>query len=139
MIIKATAEKISEIIERHYSISIWWLTMAFKANKEEVAKAMTKAARRIEDTGDTRAGKLALKMRRMADDVREFSLDDYKEKMIDNVDSARVELDRNVDNVKEGIRDRPLECVAIAAGTGIVLGAAIALMGRRTARKMSRM
>jgi ElaB/YqjD/DUF883 family membrane-anchored ribosome-binding protein len=139
MIINATAEKISEIIERHYCISIWWFTMAFKANKEEVAKAMNKAARRIEDTGDTRAGKLALKMRRMADEVREFSLDDYKEKVIDNVDNVKVELDKNVDTVKEGIRDRPLESVAIAAGTGIILGAAIALMGRRTARKMSRM
>lgn len=99
---------------------------------------MEKSALHVEAGGSRAAGKLAGTMRHMAENIRDFSLDKYKEQMMDTVDNARVEVDRNVDNVKTGIRDHPLESVAIAAGAGLLVGAALALLGRHAAKKATR-
>lgn len=66
------------------------------------------------------------------------AMEKYKEQVMDTMDNVRVEVDKNVENVKTGIRDHPLESVAIAAGAGILVGAAIALMGRRAAKRVTR-
>ena len=107
----------------------------YRARKDDLARAMDVSAQRIEESGARTAGKVAGSMRDMADNIRSFSLDKYKEQMMDAVDDARTEVDKNVENVKTNIRDHPLESVAIAAGTGIILGAFVALMSRRSARK----
>lgn len=66
------------------------------------------------------------------------AMEKYKEQVMDTMDNVRIEVDKNVENVKTGIRDHPLESVAIAAGAGILVGAAIALMGRRAAKRVTR-
>jgi ElaB/YqjD/DUF883 family membrane-anchored ribosome-binding protein len=110
----------------------------YGASKEQAAKAMEKSARRVEETGTQAASKAAGAMRKMAEDIRGFSLDKYKEQVMDTMDDVKVKVDKNVDNVKAGIRDRPFESVAIAAGAGILVGAALALAGRRAAKRMAR-
>ncbi len=105
-----------------------------KANKDELASSMEESARRVEDTGARTAGMVAGSMRNLADDIRSFNINEYRDKMMNKVDSARTEVDKSVDNVKMNIRDHPFESVALAAGAGILVGAMIALMGRRTVR-----
>ena len=106
-----------------------------RVNKDELASSMEQSARRIEDKGAKTAGKVAGSMKDMADNIRSFNVNEYRDKMMDTVDDVRSEVDKNVDNVKTGIRDHPFESVAIAAGAGILFGAILALMGRRTARE----
>jgi ElaB/YqjD/DUF883 family membrane-anchored ribosome-binding protein len=106
----------------------------YSAKKDELAGTMEKSAARIEDTGARTAGKVAGSMRDLADNIRSFNINEYRDKMMDSVDTARTEVDKNVDNVKMNIRDHPFESVALAAGAGILLGAMIALMGRRSVR-----
>jgi ElaB/YqjD/DUF883 family membrane-anchored ribosome-binding protein len=117
----------------------WWFTMVeYKASKEKAAKAMEKSAESFEETGTKAAHKAAGAMRKMASDIRGFSLDKYKEQVMDSVDDVSDEVDKNVDNVKAGIREHPFESVAIAAGAGILFGAVIALTGRHAAKRMHR-
>lgn len=113
----------------------WWFTMVdYKAKKDELASSMEESARRVEDTGARTAGKVAGSMRNMADSIRSFNVNEYRDRMMNTVDDVRSEVDKNVDNVKTGIRDHPLESVAIAAGAGLIVGAMVALMGRRAVR-----
>ncbi|HTY89559.1 MAG TPA: hypothetical protein VMC84_00115 [Methanocella sp.] len=107
----------------------------YKAKKEELASSMEQSAKRVEDTGARTAGKVAGSIRSMADSIRGFNANEYRDRMMDTVDDVRSEVDKNVDNVKTGIRDHPFESVAIAAGAGILFGAMVALMGRRTIRE----
>jgi len=109
------------------------------AKRDELARAMDVSARRIEETSIVTAGKVAGNMRNIADNIRNFSVDKYKERMMDTADDIKVEVDKNIDNVKSNIRDHPLESVAIAAGTGLLIGAAITLMGRRAVKRQTRM
>ncbi len=118
----------------------WWFTMVeYRASKEEAAKAMEKSAQRVEETGTRAASKVAGTMKSMAENIRSFNVNEYRDKMMDKVENVRAEVDKNVDNVKTGIRDHPFESVAIAAGAGIIVGAAIALAGRRAAKRATRM
>jgi ElaB/YqjD/DUF883 family membrane-anchored ribosome-binding protein len=75
----------------------------------------------------------------MMEDIRKISLDRYKEQMIESVESAKREMEKGVENVKSGIRERPFESVAIAAGAGLLLGAAVAFIGGRVIKKPSKM
>jgi ElaB/YqjD/DUF883 family membrane-anchored ribosome-binding protein len=111
----------------------------YRARKEEAAKVMEKSAQRVEETGTKAASKAAGVMRRMAENIRSFNVNEYRDKMMDKVENVRAEVDKNVDNVKTGIRDHPFESVAIAAGAGILVGAFIALAGRRAAKRATRM
>ncbi len=106
----------------------------YRPSKEEMASKMEQGARRIEETGAVTAGKVAGSMRSMADEIRSFNINEYRDRMMNAVDSARTEVDKNVDNVKMNIRDHPFESVALAAGAGLLFGAMIALMGRRAVR-----
>ncbi len=106
----------------------------YNVKKDELAGKMEQSAARLEDTGARTAGKVAGSMRNLADDIRSFNINEYRDKMMNKVDSARTEVDKSVDNVKMNIRDHPFESVALAAGTGILIGAMIALMGRRAVR-----
>jgi len=106
----------------------------YSAKKDELASRMERSAARLEDTGARTAGKVAGSMRSLADNIRSFNINEYRDKMMDSVDSASCEVDKNVDNVKMNIRDHPFQSVALAAGTGILVGAMIALMGRRNVK-----
>lgn len=110
----------------------------YGAKKEEAAKVMERSARHVEETGTRAATKAAGAMRSMAENIRSFNVNEYRDKMMDKVEDVRAEVDKNVDNVKTGIRDHPFESVAIAAGAGLIIGAFIALAGRRAAKKMTR-
>ncbi len=111
----------------------------YRTGKEDVAKAMDKSAARLEETGATAAGKVAGSMRSMADNIRSFNVNEYRDKMMDSVDDVRAEVDKNVDNVKTGIRDHPFESVAIAMGAGLIMGAMMALASKRAVRRETRM
>jgi ElaB/YqjD/DUF883 family membrane-anchored ribosome-binding protein len=114
--------------------------MEYRADKDELAKAMEKTATRMEDTGARTAGKVAGTMRGMADEIRSFNINEYRDRAMRVVDDAKATVDRDVDNVKTGISEHPIESVAIAMGAGILMGAALAIMGRHAAAKrMSRM
>ncbi|BAI60548.1 hypothetical protein MCP_0476 [Methanocella paludicola SANAE] len=123
------------IFAPHMAVQAWWFAMVeYSAKKDELASSMEQSAARLEDTGARTAGKVAGSMRNLADDIRSFNINEYRDKMMSKVDTARTEVDKNVDNVKMNIRDHPFESVALAAGAGILLGAMIALMGRRSVR-----
>jgi ElaB/YqjD/DUF883 family membrane-anchored ribosome-binding protein len=111
----------------------------YRTGKEDVAKAMDRSAKRLEESGSEAAGKVAGSMRNMADNIRSFNVNEYRDKMMDSVDDVRAEVDRNVDNVKTGIRDHPFESVAIAVGAGMIMGAMMALASRRAIRRETRM
>ncbi len=96
----------------------------YEAKKEEAAKVMERSAGA---------------MRSMARHIRRFNVNEYRDRMMDKVDDVRADVDKNVDNVKTNIRDHPFESVAIAAGAGIMIGAFIALAGRRAAKRATRM
>ncbi len=100
-----------------------------KANKEELASSIERSARSVESMGARTAVNVAGTMRDMADSIRSFNASEYKDRMVNDVRSG---VDRNVDNVKTGIWDHPLESVVIAAGAGLIFGAVLALMGRRS-------
>ncbi len=108
------------------------------ANKDEIAKTMERSAQRVEDTGAKVTGKVADKMKTMADNIKNVDVNQYRDNFMDRVDDVRAEVDKNVDHVKTNIRDHPLESVAIAAGAGLMMGMALALMGRRAVRRSIR-
>lgn len=110
------------------------MIVEYRANKEELAEAVEKSARRVEDTGARTAGKVAGSMRSMADNIRSFNVNEYRDKMMEKVDDVHTMVDRDVDMVKTNIRDHPFESVALAAGAGLLFGLAIAVMGRRSMR-----
>lgn len=56
------------------------------------------------------------------------------------VDNARSEVDKDVKNLESGVKDHPFESIALAVGVGLLMGAFISYMTRRTVRKkMSKM
>ncbi len=95
----------------------------YEAKKEEAAKAIERSAGAIQD---------------MAEHIRSFNVNEYRDRVMDKVDDVRAEVDKDIDNVKANIRDHPFESVAIAAGAGIMVGALIALAGRRAAKRAAR-
>ncbi len=113
--------------------------MEYGARKEETAKAMERTAARVEETGSHAASRAAGAMKSMAESIRGFNVNEYRDRMMDKVDNVRAEVDKNVHNVKTGIRDHPLESIAIAAGAGMIAGAFIALAGRHAAKKTMKM
>ena len=104
-----------------------------------INKKVDIAAKRMEATGAETTEKAWDTMTKVADNIRNISLDKYKADMMDRVDDAKAHLDTRVDDVKANIQDHPFESVAIAAGAGILVGAFIALAGRRAAKKATRM
>jgi ElaB/YqjD/DUF883 family membrane-anchored ribosome-binding protein len=109
--------------------------MEYRADKDELAKAMEKTATRMEDTGARTAGKVAGTMRGMADEIRSFNINEYRDRAMRAVDDTKAMVDKDVDNVKTGISEHPLESVAIAMGAGILMGAALSIITRRAAMK----
>ncbi len=92
----------------------------------------------MEDTGAKVTGKVTDKMRNMAENIKSVDVNRYRDNVMDTVDNVRAEVDKNVDQVKTNIRDHPLESIAIAAGAGLMMGMALALMGRRAVRRSVR-
>lgn len=107
--------------------------------KKEAAKAIDTSAARVEEAGTRAAGRVAGTLRGMAENIRGFNVNEYRDRMMDKVDNVRTEVDKSVDNVKSGIRDHPFESVAIAAGAGIIVGAMIALAGRHAVKRATKM
>jgi len=105
------------------------------ASKGDVARTMEKSAKKVQEAGTQATNKLSDTMRTVADNIQNFDVNDVREHVMGRVDDVRSEVDRNVENVKSNIRDHPLESIAIAAGAGMFVGAMVALMGRRAARK----
>ena len=75
------------------------------------------------------------KIHDVADKVGSIDMDEYRSRVKEMVNNAKCEVDKNVKNVESGIKDHPFESVAIAAGVGLLMGAAISHMGRRALRK----
>ncbi len=75
------------------------------------------------------------KLHDVADKVGSINVDDYRNKMREMVDNCKCEVDKNVKNVESGIKDHPFESIALAAGVGLLMGAAISYMGRQAVRK----
>jgi len=111
----------------------------YMARKEEAAETMERSAERVEEAGTRAVTKATGAMRHMAENIRGFNVNEYRDKMMDSMDHVRADIDKNVDSVKTGIRDHPFESVAIAAGAGLIAGAFIALAGRHAAKKATRM
>lgn len=107
--------------------------MGTTTRKSNVASMMERSADKIEQKTTQASSKAANTMRKMAENVRNIDVETYKARMKERMDSARAEVDKNVKNVETGIKDHPFESVAIAAGAGLLLGATIALLGRRAA------
>lgn len=95
-------------------------------------------ARAAEETATKAVDKASGVVRQMTDSIRNLNINDYRDRVMDAMDNVRGEVDKNVDNVKSGISDRPLESVAIAMGAGLLMGAAITLMGRHAVKKSAR-
>jgi len=106
-------------------------------NKGDVAKTMEKSARKVQEAGTQATNKVSDTVRSMADNIHDFDIN-VRDQVLKKVDEAKCEVDKNVENVKTNIRDHPLESIAIAAGAGMFVGAMVALMGRRAARRSMR-
>jgi ElaB/YqjD/DUF883 family membrane-anchored ribosome-binding protein len=74
-------------------------------------------------------------LKSLSDSIRTVDVSGYRDQVLDAVDCAKAEVDKKVDHVRSNISDHPFESVAIAAGAGILAGAAIALLSRRAVRK----
>lgn len=105
---------------------------------KDVAGRMEKSADVLQERGTRAASKAAETMRRAADKISNIDVEEYRTRMMEMVDSAKCEVDKNVKNVETGIKDHPFESVAIAAGVGLMAGAVIAMMARYTARRYTR-
>lgn len=57
------------------------MIVEYRANKDDLAESVEKTARQVEDTGARTAGKVAGKMRGMADTIRSFNVNEYRDKM----------------------------------------------------------
>ncbi len=118
----------------------WWFTMVeYTARREEAAETMERSAERVEEAGTRAVTKATGAMKHMAENIRSFNVNEYRDRMMERMEHVKADVDKNVDNVKINIRDHPFESVAIAAGAGMIIGAFIALAGRRAAKKATRM
>ncbi len=82
----------------------------------------------------------ANKIHDVADKVGSVDVSDYTDRVREMMDHCKCEVDKNVKNVESGIKDHPFESIALAAGVGLLMGAAISYMGRQAVRrKMSEM
>ena len=79
------------------------------------------------------------KIHDVADKVGSIDMDEYRNRVNEMVNNAKCEVDKNVKNVETGIKDHPFESVAIAAGVGLLMGAAISHMGRRAIQRRTEM
>ncbi|WP_148266543.1 hypothetical protein [Methanocella arvoryzae] len=68
-------------------------------------------------------------LRRAADDITHVAPENYRAKVSDTMSSARVAMDNSTESVKSNIRSHPLASVAMAAGVGFAMGAAISIIG----------
>jgi len=107
-------------------------------NKGDVTKTMEKSARKVQEAGAQATNMVSDKVRSMTDNIQNFDINDVRDQVLRKVDDAKCEVDKNVENVKTNIRDHPLESIVIAAGAGMFVGAMVALMGRRAARRSIR-
>ena len=110
----------------------------YGSTKSEAAKTVEKSARKVGEAGMHATNRVSETMHKMADNIQNFDINDVHEDLMGRVDDIKNEVDKNVENVKTNIRDHPLESIVIAAGAGMFVGAMVALMGRRAARKTMR-
>ncbi len=75
------------------------------------------------------------KIHNVADKVGSIDMSDYTDRVREVVDNCKCEVDKNVKNVESGIKDHPFESIVVAAGVGLLMGAAISHIGRRAVRK----
>lgn len=112
--------------------------MAEYTYKEDAAGKVQETAGRIQEAGTRATEKAAGTLRKASESIRNVDVGAYRDQLADTIDNAKTDMDRKVDDVKTGIRDHPFESVAIAAGTGMLLGAFMAMMGRHAARHAAR-
>src|SRR5208337_260032 len=105
------------------------------SKREEVAKKMDELAGKLQEAGGSATGKISDAMRNLSDSIRNVDVSGYRDQVMDTMDNARAEVDKKVEHVKTNISEHPFESVAIAAGAGLLAGAAIAILGRHAHRK----
>ncbi|HEY3421842.1 MAG TPA: DUF883 C-terminal domain-containing protein [Methanocellaceae archaeon] len=106
----------------------------------DVAGKIERSTEKLQQKSATITSHAANKIHDVADKVGSVDMDEYRNRVREMVDNAKCEVDKNVKNVESGIKDHPFESIAIAAGVGLLMGAAISHMGRRAVdRKMSEM
>jgi ElaB/YqjD/DUF883 family membrane-anchored ribosome-binding protein len=72
-------------------------------------------------------------LQKMADDLKAAKLD---ERMMEGVDTVKTKADKEVQMVSENITTHPFVSVALAAGTGMAIGALVAYLGRKAMKEM---
>ncbi len=109
-----------------------------RGSTRDVAGKMEQSADVLEEKGTRAASKAAETMRRAADKISNIDVEEYRTRMMNMVDSAKAEVDKNVKNVETNIKEHPFESVAIAAGVGLMAGAVLAMAARYSARRAAR-
>ena len=101
----------------------------------DVAGKIERSTEKLQQKSATITSHAANKIHDVADKVGSVDMDEYRNRVREMVDNAKCEVDKNVKNVESGIKDHPFESIAIAAGVGLLMGAAISHMGRRAVRQ----
>jgi ElaB/YqjD/DUF883 family membrane-anchored ribosome-binding protein len=87
------------------------------------------------EKGSESSRRVADILRRASEDIRSLDVSDYRAKVMDTMDAARVKVDEEAEMARETIRSRPLTSIAVAMGIGMLAGAAVAMVGSRMAQK----
>jgi ElaB/YqjD/DUF883 family membrane-anchored ribosome-binding protein len=74
-------------------------------------------------------------LRRASEDIRSVETGDYRERVKHAMSKARGRVDDTADMARDNIRTHPLASVAVAAGVGMLLGAALGAASYHAARE----
>ena len=111
----------------------------FRRRHENLADRLERTGSELSQTaaekGADTSRKVADILRRASHDIRSLDTDTVREKVMDMVDSAHDTVDRSTEVAKANIREHPFASIAVAAGMGFLVGAAISVAGSRALRR----
>lgn len=110
-----------------------------RARREDLASRLERKGSELSQTaaekGAESSRRVADILRRASEDIRSMEMGDYRERVMSAVGSAREKVDDTADMARDNIRTHPLASVAVAAGVGMILGAALGMASYRAARE----
>lgn len=116
------------------------MTMFRRAKKHDLASRLERAGTELSQSAAEKGADTSRRvsdiLRRASDEISSTSIGDYRGRVMDAMDSAKSKVSDHADAVKVQVREHPFASVAVAAGMGMLMGAAVGLIGSRIVHEM---